>query len=143
MNGYLTFVGDGKFTHGPYKGARYLVCWKVQIFGGEYTCKIDPKTKTAQVRHILRSKDETTITGYFDNADNLHILLKYFKYVGSEEAKSGGTKLVEDQSARSHELFSISAQNDFTAKSLLPCWVILDSKAFLRMFNQMKIIDVK
>eukprot|EP00944_MAST-04C_sp_MAST-4C-sp1_P013071 g13071.t1 len=110
MNGYLTFVGDGKIHPWPIQGGALFGLLESPNFGGEYTCKIDPKTKTAQVRHILRSKDETTITGYFDNADNLHILLKYFKYVGSEEAKSGGTKLVEDQSARSHELFSISAQ---------------------------------
>ena len=79
-------------------------------FGGEYVCNIETKTKKIEVRHILRSKDETVITGYFDNADNLHILLKYFRRVDSKETASGGTNLVEDQSARSHELFSISEQ---------------------------------
>ena len=74
-----------KFTHGPYKGR---IIWVVESpnFGGEYTCKVDPSTKKIEVRHILRSKDETTITGYFDNADNLHIILKYFKRIDSEQA---------------------------------------------------------
>ena len=43
MNGYLTFVGDGKIHPWPIQGGVLFGLLESPNFGGEYTCNIDSK----------------------------------------------------------------------------------------------------
>ena len=103
INSSLTFIGDGKIHLWPIQGGALFGLLESPNFGGEYVCNIFPGKKTAEIRHILKTKDETTITAWYEDNDDLHITLNYYNLIKNKE--TGTTKLVKDENARVHEVY--------------------------------------
>ena len=109
INSSLTFIGDSKIHLWPIQGGALFGLLESPNFGGEYVCNIVPDKRKVEIRHILKTKDETTITSWYDEKDDLNIALNYYNLV--TDGDTGMTQLVIDEDARVHEIYQCTERS--------------------------------